>query len=331
MNKEFLFGVNMHNSGYKAYPEHMLDCNIAMCDELAVNIIRMNIDGYSDESVGYGKRMISECHSRNMKFMLVIDSRTFIDMPKEKVAAFYEDYFYKIAFAYGDELDYIQVFNELDVIAMRGDIANIIIPGGDGIVKENYDSELWDKSILAVKGAMCGIKKSGSKVKTCINFAWWHTALLYEIVKQGIDFDIVGIDWYSDCENISSIEKLIEDIEKNIPDKDMIIVETNYWMHPMSRDPIEVQEAIKDEMKRDKAQAEWIPAFTERIYKMDNQRLKGIIIYELLDEIIYDQQQGKYYGEAHFGLVKCDINGENPRPKQAFYSYRECIKKLKRS
>ena len=211
---------------------------------------------------------------------------------------------------------------------MRGDIANIILPGKDGREKGEYDSVLWERAIASVKGALKGIKKGDPDAKTCVNFAWWHTALIYEMSKRGCDFDIVGIDWYSDCEEVSSIDLLIDDVKKNIHESDIMICETNFWMHPMGRDPIEKQEALKIKEKRFAGQEKWVPEFIQKLIDLNEAKLKSVIFYELLDEPIYEREKGSYHGESHFGFIECDEKGRNQIKKPAFYALKQKIKEL---
>ena len=165
--------------------------------------------------------------------------------------------------------------------------------------------------------------------KTCINFAWWHTALIYELYNQGCRWDITGIDWYSDCEEVSSIELLMNNVLKNIHDTDIMICEVNYWMNLHHRYPPERKEALKKAENRDKCQAEWIPEFIDTLIKINNPRLKSVIFYELLDEPIFEMDKGDYCGESHFEFIECDKNGKKQIRKPAFYTLQEKIKDIR--
>ena len=108
----------------------------------------------------------------------------------------------------------------------------------------------------------------------------------------------------------------------------MVICETNFWMHPRSRDPIEKQEALKVKDIRDKNQAEWVPEFIQKMIDLDEPQLKCMFFYELLDEPFYENQMGKYYGESHFGFIECDENGKNQVRKPAFYILKSKIEEI---
>lgn len=228
-----------------------------------------------------------------------------------------------------DKVDIYQIYNEMDVHLMGGNIANIFLTRADGKEKGEYDCVLWDKAVAAVKGAIKGIKEGYPEGKTCINFTWWHTALIYELYELGVRWDIIGIDWYSDCEEVSSIDSLMNDVTAHIPDMDIMICETNYWMNLHNRYPEERKEALKKAENRYKWQAEWVPEFIDKLVELNNPKLKAVILYELLDEPIFEKNSGNYNGEVHFGFIECDENGDNQVRKPAFYSLQNKIKELK--
>lgn len=335
MPKKLSIGMNIHRWGNPcfSYPKEMLEQNLDTCKELGIDIIRYNNSCRDDEAIANAKYVTEQIKASEMQIMLVIDdpywSSEELTGPLENLEKFYEDYMYHISSNLKGNVDIYQLFNEMDVTGMRGDIANIILPGKDGKEKGEYDSVIWERAMASVKGALKGIKKGDPNAKTSLNFAWWHTAMLYEMYNRGYEFDIIGIDWYSDCEEVSSIDLLIEDLKQHIPHCEFMICETNYWMHPMGRDPIEKQEDLKIDENRNSSQAKWVPEFIQKIIDMNEEKMKSIIFYELLDEPIFEKNKGGYYGEAHFGFIECDENGGNQIKKPAFYTLQEKIKEIK--
>ncbi len=325
-------GMNIHRWGtpFFAYDKSHLSDNLDACRELGIKLIRYNNSFRSENAARDISTVVGEVKKRDMQMMLVIDDQGWRDKEVtgeiDSLEEYYENYMYCIADSLKGKIEIYQLFNEMDIAGMRGDIANIILPGKDGREKGEYDSILWERAVASVKGAIKGIKKGDPDAKTCVNFAWWHTALIYEMYRRGCDFDIIGIDWYSDCEEVSSIDKLIDDVKKNIPGKDFIICETNFWMHPMGRDPVEKQNALKVKELRDENQKKWVPEFIEKIVGLKDPSILGIVFYELLDEPYYEKED--YCGEAHFGFIECDANGGNKLKKPAYESLKNCIKNL---
>ncbi|MBO4734093.1 MAG: glycosyl hydrolase 53 family protein [Clostridia bacterium] len=322
-------GMNIHRHGnpFFSYPFADIESNLDYCVDLGCKMIRYNQSCGSESDIETVKKVSAICHKKKMQFFHCIDKYDdWVKEEHEDIERYFEDCMFNIADKLKGCVDIYQLFNEMDVIAMRGDIKNIILPGKDGKEKGEYDSVRFENAVLAVRGAIKGVRRADKDAKICINFAWWHTALIYEMYRRGCDFDIIGLDWYSDCEEVSSIEKLIADVKKNIPGKDFIICETNFWMHPMSRDPIEKQNALKVKELRDENQKKWVPEFIEKVADLKDSSILGIVFYELLDEPVFEKDE--YCGEAHFGFIACDRNGKNKVKKPAYDSLKNCIKKL---
>ena len=332
---DFSVGMNIHRWGAPcfSYDKSMLETNLDTCKELGIGLIRYNNSFRGETAARDVSFVADEIGRRDMQMMLVVDDTAWqkeeITGGVDALRSYYEDYMFRIASSQRGKIGIYQIFNEMDVAAMRGNIENIILPGKDGKEKGEYDSVLWERAIASVKGASDGIKKGDPNAKVCFNFAWWHTALLYEMYARGCRFDIIGIDWYSDCEEVSSIALLLEDLKKNLPESEFMICETNFWMHPMGSDPIEKQETLKVKEKRFENQAKWIPEFMKKLACLCEPKLKSVIFYELLDEPVFEKNRGTYNGESHFGFIECDKNGKNQIRKPAFYALQKAIKESK--
>ena len=330
MNSELKFGMNIHNCGYDSYPLEYLEENIDACKELGMDIIRFNQSSLEADAIEEVKSVSRLCHKRDMKLMLVVDTTSYTRIDSlHEIETEMAKYYKELSSSYKDAVDVYQIYNEMDVRCMGGSIANIFLTPADGKEKGEYDYILWDKSIAAVKGALKGMKEGYPEGKTCINFAWWHTALIYELYRKGCRWDITGIDWYSDCEEVSSIELLMNDVVKNIPDTDIMICEVNYWMNLHRRYPEERKQALKKAEERYALQAEWVPEFIDKLLKCNNPGLKAVIFYELLDEPNFEEDRGDYIGESHFGFIECDRHSGNRLKKPAFYSLKDKIGRIK--
>lgn len=336
MKTNLKFGMNIHNSVYKAYPAEDIEKNFNSCKELGMDMIRYNnACGVGNEELF--QKCIEEttkvselCHANGMKLMLCVDTRAFTSIESlDEIESKMADHFRKVSSTLRDKVDYYQLYNELDVYGMGGEIVNIFLPRSDGRNKGEYDYVRFDKSVAAVKGAIRGMKEGYPEGKTCINFGWWHTAWIYELYNMGLRWDIIGIDWYSDCEEVSSIERLMNDLNENAPECDLMLCETNFWMNLHNRYPEERKEALKKAENRDKWQAEWVPEYVDKLIKINNPKLKAVIFYELLDEPLCEIKRGNYNGEAHFGFIKCDWDGSNQERKPVFYTIQEKIKEIK--
>ena len=321
MNYDFEIGINIHNRHYSTYPAKDIEKNIMTCKELGMKIVRFNQYGISEDDIEEIKNVSELCHSNGMKLMLVVDKNFYSDddMSITEREEHMKEHYKKLSSALRDSVDYYQIFNEMDVSCMNGQIVNIFQTPSDGKEIGEYDYVRFERAVASVKGALRGMKEGYPEGKTCINFGWWHTALIYELYRQGCRWDIVGLDWYSDCEEVSSIKLLMEDVGKNIPDCDIMICEANLWMNLHERYDEDRREGLKNAEIRDKWQAEWVPEFIDKLQSIKNPRLKGVMFYELLDEPSFENS-GEYSGEAHFGFVSCDKNGGNQKKKPVYYA-----------
>ena len=68
---------------------------------------------------------------------------------------------------------------------------------------------------------------------------------------------------------------------------------------------------------------------SHKLVKLDNPKLKAVIFYELMDEPAFEEDDGKYNGESHFGFIACDRYGQNRKEKSAYYALKEKIAEIK--
>lgn len=330
MPKDIIVGINVHNPGYTPYTD-TLEQNLDDCAAMGMKIIRYNSADNSPETLAQVRHVADECHKRGMKIMLCIDYYGWAkceDRSLEEQEAFIEEYMSVISAELKDVIDIYQVFNETDVACMGGDIFNITIPGKDGIEKGEYDHVMFENAIVSMRGGLRGIKKGYPQARTSMNFCWWHTALIYAMYDAGCRWDVIGLDWYSDCEEVSSIDLILAEVGGHIPEGDFMICETNQWMNFHARWDEEKRALIANKETRDALQAEWVPSFIQKLYDMDEPRFKGVIFYELLDEPGFERQAGHYHGESHFGFIECDERGGNRVMKPVCKSVREKITEL---
>ncbi|MBE6611320.1 MAG: hypothetical protein E7632_02405 [Ruminococcaceae bacterium] len=266
MKHDMLIGINIHNSGYTPYT-NTLEENLDAAAGMGMNIIRCNNCSNTPEALAEIRRVADGCHARGMKLMLCMDHSLWFrrnNEPLAEIEAFYEAHMEKTAAALGGAVDIYQIFNETDVACMGGDIQHIVKERQDGLDAGEYDSVMFDGAIAGMRGSLRGLKRGYPAAVTCVNFAWWHTALLYAMHDAGFRFDVIGLDWYSDAEEVSDIALVVADVCRHIPDSDLMICETNYWMNLHPRWDENQRAAVMNEATRDAGQAEWVPSFVKK-------------------------------------------------------------------
>ncbi len=320
--KEFIVGMNIHNCGYPSYPADTLERNLDYCEQMGINLINFNFVPVDDAGIAYIKSVADAVHKRGMKFSLCVDDRTCfeedIDIIEEK------DYKNQkmICENLKGYVDIYEVGPEFDVPAMHtdmGDVYNLTGVKYDGMIPEEYDPVRLAKTAPSVRGRLKAIKETDPQVKTMVAFAWWHTYYVEYLREHGCEWDIMGVDWYSDAEKASSFLDLMEWLKEHFGDMPVLICETNFWGYNYKD---------KTDEEGDAEQAAWVCEFCEHIFRDTPDNCMGLIYYEMMDEPCFDEQHGGFHGEAHFGFVKCDRNGGNPEPKPSVKALGETVKKI---
>lgn len=301
---DFLWGVNGHNRGYAAYPERTLEEQIRLAAELGVKLYRFNFNPGTMDDLNYLDEVVKLVDAYGMEMMLVMDSAAGYENGGEVL----KSRFRMVAERYNGQsghgrIRYIQVFNEMDVQLMHNRWPN----GGEGdgsTSRDYYESDLkkWTEYFRI---AIEGIREGCADTKAVINFSYRHTYMLEYFRDNGLEWDIIGLDWYSNMGDISGILNTL--LTKF--DQDIIICETNLW--PTADNDYDTNTAyLSDLMKQ--------------VYRY-NDRIKGLIIYELLDEMRYEYDHGSFNGESHFGLVHCDKDGNIGAVKPAYTAVQKLL------
>lgn len=298
---DFVWGVNGHNRGYAAYPEKELEKQLHLAAELGVKMYRFNFNPSTMSDLNYLDKVVKLAEAYGMELMLVMDGT---DGSSEVL----KSRFQMVASRYDGRSDhgrirYIQVFNEVDVALMRETHPNG--GEGDGSTERDYRKSSLDAYQKKFQAAIDGIKAGCSDTKAVINFSYRHTYMLEYFKDHGLKWDLIGLDWYSNMGDISGIL----DVLLSKFSHDIILCETNYW--PEANNGYD-------------ANVSYLPNLMKQVYRYNN-RIKGLIIYELLDEMRYEKDKGSFEGESHFGLVHCDENGNIGAVKPAYTAVQKLL------
>ena len=319
---DFLWGVNIHSSYYsKAYKFSNLEDMLYLAKDMGSGIIRLNANSPLDEL----DTTIKLCNAYGMKVMLVQYIKLSIK-EKNPNLQFIEDDFYNFAVRYNGKngngkVDFIQISNEMDLSIMAVNPKG----GSDGDNLDDWVEEHLENVTEQVKAAISGVKKSGTDAKTVINHCWLHYGLLDYFYKNGVDWDIIGHDWYGDMMNAyetrynSTAYGVGELLYKKFG-KPLMICESNYFNFDISSG------ASWDDTKEE--------TFDILIRGMDDAYRQdyviGYIFYELIDELQFEKEdwvrgEEKWNREAHFGMVFADREGNIEKPKPIYNRIKRII------
>ncbi len=289
--EDFLFGVNTHCEFYPVYKRSNAEEQLKLIHNMGCGIVRTNFFNFD-----FSDFYIPLANARGLKVMLVVDGQLRNDPDNYDAVAEYELY-REIAERYDGnhgfgKIDFIQINNEVDVfLSLRNP------KFGDGETIEEFPQPLMQTVYERFANASAGIRAAKTDVKIVINAGWKHYGMFLYMKEKGIDFDLIGWDWYTDMSKAMAREgkrafQIAETLHE-LFDKDIIVCETNIW----TDNPIDVDDV-----------SNWDGLFDIIDDVVTYPYVKGLIIYECCDEMPFEKD-GTFNREAHFGLIKADKQG----------------------
>lgn len=221
---------------------------------------------------------------------------------------------YKNAYAQG-RLFFKQYGKNFSVVEVGNEEDNALILSGkyDGTQPEHYNLEKANIEIAKLKGLVDGMRAVKPKVKVVVSLTWVHFYYL-ELLKQGgVQYDIIGYNWYSDMGDITNVSPPYGNVVKKVSlqyNKPVWITEFNLREGSLHN--------------RNDEQVNYLKQSIEAIAR--EKFVQGFIIYEL-----YDQPSFKVNnpGESEYGLLRRSAGKNVSEFKEAFLVYKNFIKKYK--
>lgn len=281
--EDFLWGVNIHSSDYIDYNADP-EVYVRQAALLGVDAIRVNV-GANIYNFNYTDRIVALCSSYGIKIIACLSLSDQLDYNLSFYETFAKRYNGKNGYGF---IDYIEIGGEEEVGLLNKKYPNGSAPNGDSL--DHY----YISDIIALKNkfesAVDGVKNSGSTAKTVIDFSHLHYAPLLYMYENGLDFDIIGNDWYT---NMGDINSVLNPVIEKFP-HDILITETNLWSN---------SETDFENI------SEYNTLFNYMNTCYKNNRVKGFVFYELMDEPIFENN-GTFSPEAHFGLIYSSGNSK---------------------
>lgn len=296
---QILWGVNGHAWHYPAYRENM-DEALRLAAELGCKIYRINYRPTNEEQMARLSDYIDRIHALGMKVLLVLDYSMNYSGTMEELAAAVT----YIGESLRDKVDYFQMFNETDCWACRDENGYYDLTDTTGQSPSFFNPVRVKRAVELMKAALPALQKAAPGVPVCVNISVRHYPILDWYREAGLEWDIIGIDNYEEWD----YHEFFRFVKEHYKGYGLMVVECNY---PALWGPFD---------DPDKKEAEWLQMFLPKMeeYGLESDHLKAVIIYELLDQPIYEQERGAYHGESHFGLVSLDESNQIVGKKPAF-------------
>lgn len=283
---DFMWGVTSHDYMYASYGNMDPEEYIKATAETGAKLFRIGFNQQLDEAgLEYLDKCVKLCDEYGMDILVLMRFVTYeLDMIDLNTI-----YFEMIAERYNGKnghgfIDYFEVGAEEDC-RMLNNKYPVNGPNGD-MVDHYYETDLvkWQQLYAScIKGI-----RNVSTAKVVIDFSHLHYAPLLYMHERGLDFDIIGMDWYT---NMGPLSRVLDPVLEKFS-HDIIITETNLWAGP------ETDQENLDEYSL-------LFDFMDEAYATP--RVKSLIIYELKDEPEFNSDpNAPFTQEAHFGLCKSE-------------------------
>lgn len=302
----FVWGVTARPHAINKYNTKDWTKLVGYAKDLGVNYVRLNWESDVRDPMKFNKATISEIEKQGMKPYVVITQTG--DMTKS--ADPYTDGYnraYTITKAVKGRVDYYQLENEITSWSLKG-------AEFSGDKADQYDETKSQKIIQWLKGTNAGVKAGDPEAKTVVAGQWIQYSFLQMIADGGVDYDIIGWDWFSDM-------GLIQD--NKLDDGSNIMDKLKTFNKPIML--VEVgQRPDGSTMDQDK-QAKYISDMAE--WAHGSGLIKGFFAFELTDGI---PVSAKIPIEV-YGLVEAKRlstgKGAIVGPRKAYATYKDIIAK----
>lgn len=192
---EIVWGMNMLSIPYpyesrgQALTElrPMWDTQISTLKRAGVTMVRL---GGHTQHFTYLDELIPKFTQAGIRVLLVLED---LEVSADDADEYAHGYAFgkEVVGRYRDAIDDYQLANEIGGYPIKG-------PQYHGISIDDYDPHRLDRQLGFIKGARQAIREldAGAKAVVVINSV--HTGIIQEAIKRGIDFDIIGWNWFSD-------------------------------------------------------------------------------------------------------------------------------------
>jgi len=299
-----MIGVNIHSKLYAGYAEAYTDEYIRLSAEMGSSILRINFNAENEDDVKYIQGIARKCHANGMEIMMCMDN---MGGTAEEIAARMKFNAENLA----ENIDYFQIFNETDIWASKNeDGSSYNDSDWTGMTLDYYNPERVAICVEKVGAAVSAFREAAPEAKLVINIGTRHYPILDQYIEAGISWDIIGYDIYEI--DLWDHAEFFREMEERYPGYDFMVTECNC---PPS-----------DGRSFEESQAKWLQKFLDIMEAYDSDRMKAVIIYELMDQLNIEADNGKSFdAEAHFGIVNTNEDYSPGSPKKAYYTVQKWI------
>ncbi len=301
----FLWGVMTREASLQDYTLDYWNKELGYDKQLGVNSIKIDYDAHA----GYKRsvEMVQSAKSKNLEVLF-----TFAPADILKVQKPYDE-----GYSLGKKLG-TKLAGQVAYYQLMSEPASTALKGGQftGTLQSDYDQAKYQIVMNWLKGASDGVRAGDPKAKIVINDQWTHFAFFDMIARDGVKFDYLGWNWFSDMgflgdKTLDNGTKVFDKLKSY--NKPIILTEVN-----------ERPDSVKG--MDENAQSDFIQKMADFAWA-NKDAIKGFFVLELTDQPATQIHAPK---SEYYGLIKFSQNADGTytfgQPKKAFATYQNIIK-----
>lgn len=267
-------------------------------------LIRANVES----NIGVMDAVVNGARERNLDVLLVLEVAgdnpvLKSEIKQEQLYQLGKDLGREWASRYKGKVAYYQLANEVTGTAARR-------PEDKGPTLDNrydlkFDKNRADRVAEYERGLADGVKQGDSKAKRMITGHWVLVDIIPYLIEKGVDFEIVGWDWYSDMGVDPATTKIDGKPDLNLPGV-FTDLGKEFWLAEVNKEA----GSFKGTANK---QAEYLKDVATTV--LANSKIQGMVVHMLPDMAA---EQGEDTGELGLVSVKKQANGSwdfaDPKP-----------------
>lgn len=301
----FMWGINVNPSPVRKYSLEMWNKQMKLVSGLGANWIRLTYGANVEERLEIFDEMVDSANKKGFSVFLSLDSSEPVTSLKKP----YDDGYQvasEVAEHYKGKIKYYQILNE---------VGGTVVKGWEysGENESDFDPDKYQNVREWSRGAISAIRKIDPDAYVVLDFHWTHYAIVEMLIRDGVDFDILGWNWYADMGMMG---------EKELSDGTLLIDKLKSYNKPIIL--AEVNSLPTKTAKEEAKQAEFIEQIADWAY--NSGIIKGFFIHELTDIAPTKTREEGYFGIVRFKKAP-DGGYTFGEPKEAYDTYKDIIAK----
>lgn len=328
------FALNGRDEGYN--PQNTSE-KIKELKKLGVNTVRTNLEVVRSDNPfritaddETNDAYINALVENGFDVLLVIDP----DIPSTIGKSNYNEDGYNLAShaveRYKGKVKYYQMANEVSGTAIKPSDPNFTGETFEGDFGLLYSKERYNAVLGWTSGMSRAIREKDPDAKIVVSGHWVLYKVIDQLIKDGVDFDIIGWAWYeNDGDDVTKRQTPDGQSTVNLGEELAKFGKTNWIIESNLGDGTYPKDE-KTERQLEQEQATFIERFVPSV--LNSGYFSGYFFFNMFDDPVASENGDER--EAHWGLVKVSqVDGKNKiiREKAGLKAYQRVIKSLNQS